>query len=56
MACLATPVAGSRWPGEARRLGVTGVPFAVFGGRLAIPGAASVDGYVNVIEQARSER
>jgi predicted DsbA family dithiol-disulfide isomerase len=41
---------------EAQQLGVTGVPFAVFGGRLAIPGAASVDGYVSAIEQARSQR
>jgi predicted DsbA family dithiol-disulfide isomerase len=40
---------------EARRIGVTGVPFAVFGGRLAIPGAASSDGYAKAIEQAWSQ-
>jgi predicted DsbA family dithiol-disulfide isomerase len=33
-------------------LGVTGVPFAVFGGRAAIPGAASSEAYAKVIEQA----
>jgi predicted DsbA family dithiol-disulfide isomerase len=37
---------------EARRIGVTGVPFAVFGGRIAIPGAASSEGYAKAIEQA----
>lgn len=37
---------------DARRIGVTGVPFAVFGGRVAIPGAASSEGYAKVIEQA----
>jgi DSBA-like thioredoxin domain len=31
---------------QARQLGITGVPFAVFGDRLAIPGAASIDGYL----------
>jgi predicted DsbA family dithiol-disulfide isomerase len=39
---------------EASRIGVTGVPFAFFGGRTAIPGAASVDGYAKAIEQAWS--
>jgi predicted DsbA family dithiol-disulfide isomerase len=39
---------------EARRIGVTGVPFAVFGGRTAIPGAATVEGYAKAIEQAWS--
>jgi predicted DsbA family dithiol-disulfide isomerase len=39
---------------EAGRIGVTGVPFAVFGGRLAVPGAASGDGYAKAIEQAWS--
>jgi predicted DsbA family dithiol-disulfide isomerase len=37
---------------EARRIGVTGVPFAVFGGRTAIPGATSSEGYAKAIEQA----
>jgi predicted DsbA family dithiol-disulfide isomerase len=37
---------------EARRIGVTGVPFAVFGGRTALSGAASSDGYAKAIEQA----
>jgi predicted DsbA family dithiol-disulfide isomerase len=37
---------------EARRIGVTGVPFAVFDGRLAVPGAASSEGYAKAIEQA----
>jgi predicted DsbA family dithiol-disulfide isomerase len=37
---------------EARRIGVTGVPFAVFGGRAAIPGATSSEGYAKAIEQA----
>jgi predicted DsbA family dithiol-disulfide isomerase len=41
---------------EARRLGVTGVPFAVFGGRTAIPGAASAEGYAKAIEEAWSRR
>ncbi|HWG62171.1 MAG TPA: DsbA family oxidoreductase [Streptosporangiaceae bacterium] len=36
----------------ARRLGITGVPFAVLAGRYAIPGAASVEGYAQAIEQA----
>jgi len=29
-----------------------GLPFAVFGGRTAIPGAASSEGYAKAIEQA----
>jgi predicted DsbA family dithiol-disulfide isomerase len=37
---------------EASRIGVTGVPFAVFGGRSAIPGAATGEGYAKAIEQA----
>jgi predicted DsbA family dithiol-disulfide isomerase len=37
---------------EARRLGVTGIPFTVFDGQVAIPGAASVDGFAAAIEQA----
>jgi predicted DsbA family dithiol-disulfide isomerase len=41
---------------EARRIGVTGVPFAVFGGRLAVPGAASSAGYAKAIEQAWSQQ
>jgi len=41
---------------EARRIGITGVPFAVFGGRTAIPGAASTEGYVKAIEQAWSRQ
>jgi predicted DsbA family dithiol-disulfide isomerase len=39
---------------EARRIGVTGVPFAVFGGRAAIHGATSREGYAKAIEQAWS--
>jgi predicted DsbA family dithiol-disulfide isomerase len=37
---------------EAARLGATGVPFAVFDGRLALPGAASPAVYASVIERA----
>lgn len=37
---------------DAARLGVTGVPFAVIGGRFGIPGAGSVDTYAKAIEQA----
>jgi predicted DsbA family dithiol-disulfide isomerase len=36
----------------AREVGVTGVPFTVFGGRLAIPGAATVSAYAEAITQA----
>jgi predicted DsbA family dithiol-disulfide isomerase len=39
---------------EARRIGITGVPFTVFGGRAAIPGVTSGDGYAKAIEQAWS--
>jgi predicted DsbA family dithiol-disulfide isomerase len=39
---------------EASRIGVSGVPFAVFGGRAAIAGAATGDGYAQAIEQAWS--
>jgi len=41
---------------EARRIGVTGVPFAVFGGRTAIRGATSSEGYAKAIEQAWTRR
>jgi len=37
---------------EARRLRITGVPFAVLDGRLGVPGAVSVEGYAQAIEQA----
>lgn len=40
----------------AQQLGVTGVPFAVVGGRYAIPGATTVDNYRSVIDRAWSER
>ncbi|MFT4280609.1 DsbA family oxidoreductase [Microbacterium sp.] len=36
----------------AMRLGARGVPFAVFDDRFAVPGAATVDGYREAIEQA----
>ena len=39
---------------EARTLGVTGIPFTVFDGRIAIPGATSVQGFANAIQQAWS--
>ena len=41
---------------EAMRLGVTGVPFTVFDGRTAIPGATSIENYAKAIEQAWNER
>jgi len=41
---------------EARRIGVTGVPFTVFGGRAAIPGATTTEDYAKAIEQAWSRR
>ena len=41
---------------EARELGITGVPFAVFDGRIAIPGAAGLDGYTNAINRAWSDK
>lgn len=40
---------------QARSLGVSGVPFAVFGGRLAVAGAQSVDGYADVLARAAAE-
>jgi len=39
---------------EAQRLGVTGIPFAVFDGRIAISGAASIEDYAEAIQQAWS--
>ena len=41
---------------EARTLGVTGIPFTVFDGRLAIPGATNVQGFANAIQQAWSDK
>jgi predicted DsbA family dithiol-disulfide isomerase len=41
---------------EARRLGVTGIPFTVFDGRIAIPGAASIEDFAKVIQQAWSNK
>jgi predicted DsbA family dithiol-disulfide isomerase len=38
----------------ATRLGVTGVPFFLFGGRAAIPGVTSSEDYAKAIEQAWS--
>jgi predicted DsbA family dithiol-disulfide isomerase len=40
---------------EAGRLGVTGVPFVVVGGRYGIPGAIAVSGYTQTIERAWAE-
>lgn len=40
---------------EAQRIGVSGVPFTVLDGRLAIPGAVAVDQYVHAIELALQE-
>lgn len=37
---------------QARALGITGVPFAVVGGRLAVAGAQSVDAYAAVLARA----
>ncbi|MBA8794622.1 putative DsbA family dithiol-disulfide isomerase [Friedmanniella endophytica] len=37
---------------QARELGVTGVPFAVLGGRLAVAGAQSVEVYADVLARA----
>jgi predicted DsbA family dithiol-disulfide isomerase len=39
---------------EARRIGVTGIPFSVFDGRVAIPGAASIEDFAEAIRQAWS--
>jgi predicted DsbA family dithiol-disulfide isomerase len=41
---------------EARRLGVTGIPFTVFDGRIAIPGAASIEDFATAIQQAWSNK
>ena len=41
---------------EAKTLGATGVPFTVFGGRIAIPGATSTEGYTNAINRAWSNQ
>lgn len=41
---------------EARQLGVTGVPFTVVDARYGIPGAASIDTYTQVIDEAWSTR
>jgi predicted DsbA family dithiol-disulfide isomerase len=41
---------------EARRLGVTGIPFTVFDGRIAIPGAASIEYFAKAIQQAWSNK
>jgi predicted DsbA family dithiol-disulfide isomerase len=37
---------------DARSLGITGVPFTLIGGRLAIAGARSIEDYTQAIEQA----
>lgn len=37
---------------EARELGITGVPFAVLDGRIAIPGSTDTGGYTNAINRA----
>jgi predicted DsbA family dithiol-disulfide isomerase len=41
---------------QARRIGVTGVPFTVFDGRIAIPGSTSIEVFTDGIEQAWSSR
>jgi predicted DsbA family dithiol-disulfide isomerase len=41
---------------EARRLGVTGIPFTVFDGRIAIPGAASIEDFAKAMQQAWSNK
>jgi predicted DsbA family dithiol-disulfide isomerase len=41
---------------EARTLGVTGIPFTVFDGRIAIPGSTNVQGFANAIQQVWSEK
>ena len=38
----------------ARDIGITGVPFTVLDGRLAVPGMTTVDGYLSAIQQASS--
>ena len=40
---------------DARSLGITGVPFTLIDGRLAMAGAGSVEGYKHAIEQARRD-
>jgi predicted DsbA family dithiol-disulfide isomerase len=40
---------------EARRLGVTGVPFVLIDGRLSVPGAASTGDYAKAIDQAQND-
>lgn len=41
---------------QARELGITGVPFAVFDGRIAIPGSTDTGGYTNAINRAWSDK
>jgi len=41
---------------EAKTLGATGVPFTVFDGRIAIPGATSIEGFTNAINRAWSNQ
>jgi predicted DsbA family dithiol-disulfide isomerase len=41
---------------QARDLGITGVPFTVFDGRIAIPGSTDIKGYTNAINQAWSSQ
>ncbi|TWE10362.1 DsbA family oxidoreductase [Rudaeicoccus suwonensis] len=41
---------------QARELGITGVPYAVFDGRIAIPGSTDTGGYTNAINQAWSDQ
>ncbi len=40
---------------QAREIGVTGVPFVVIGGRLAIPGAVDTTQYAEIIERVAAE-
>lgn len=40
---------------EARRLGVTGIPFTVFAGRIALSGAASIKDFAKAIDQSWSD-
>jgi len=41
---------------EARELGITGVPFTVFDGRIAIPGSTGIESYTNAINRAWSNQ
>jgi predicted DsbA family dithiol-disulfide isomerase len=41
---------------QARELGITGVPFAVFDGRIAIPGSTDLYGYTNAINRAWGDK